>query len=136
MASHSERNSRRTEKLKELQLVFNRYIRLRDEGRPCIYCGQPCLKWGEHFPTAGHYMPISTHAHLRFDTDNVHLAGMSCNVIDDRKAYRVNLIARIGLVRVEQLESNRRFLLKLTTPEIVEKITFFRKLCRDRGWKD
>lgn len=118
----------RTSLLNELQRLFNRYIRKRDKDRHCIYCSKPIEKTGEHCATAGHYLPVSTAAFLRFDTDNVHMAGLICNFRDDREKYRENLVKRIGEDRVKVLEKQQHSLSKMTRQEIVEKIEHFKNL--------
>lgn len=123
-------NYSRTRLLNDLQRLFNTYIRKRDHGKPCIYCLKPISRTGLHVATAGHYIPVSIAGGLRFDTDNVHLAGGDCNVKDDRVAYRRNLVARIGEDRVLVLEARQHSLAKMTTFEIREKITFFKKLLK------
>jgi hypothetical protein len=113
-----ERDKARKEKLKripdlikEAQIVFNAYIRQRDEFRPCICCGRTeAMGYGlaAHGWDAGHYRSTGSASHLRFHEDNVHLQLVVCNRHGAGRAvdYRVGLIARIGLERVEALESN------------------------------
>ena len=100
------------ELVKKAQMAFNAYIRARDYGKPCICCGEP-IAWGKTKSTggvcdAGHYLSTSARPNLRFNEDNCHaqskydnnyLAGNAVN-------YRINLIKRIGLERVEALESD------------------------------
>ena len=87
--------------LKELQTIFNRWIRLRDQGEPCISCQKPCKK-----ENAGHFQAVNKKPELRFEPLNVHLQCEYCNtylhgnLID----YRINLIKKIGLEKVEWLE--------------------------------
>jgi len=50
------------------QIVFNKYIRLRDKNKPCISCG---AKEGTYTLTAGHYFP-STNKSVTFNEDNLH----------------------------------------------------------------
>lgn len=89
--------------LKEAQVVFNRWIRARDEGRPCISCGntKPTTKYN-----AGHYLSVGAHPALRFIEDNAHLQCEYCNTYlsGNIAKYRPNLIAKIGIERVEWLE--------------------------------
>lgn len=99
----------RREWLKEAQAVFNCYIRLRDQlaGHACISSGRP-LDWSGNAVDAGHYRSVGAAPHLRFNEDNCHAQSkhdnmwLSGNAVD----YRINLIARIGLARVEALESD------------------------------
>ncbi|HCA0321301.1 TPA: recombination protein NinG [Klebsiella pneumoniae] len=66
---------------KEAQSAFNRYIRIRDEGKSCVSCGSPLIGKSNY---------------------------LSGNAVE----YRIHLIERIGLDRVERLEADnepRRF---------------------------
>jgi len=99
---------------KEAQREFNRFVRHRDRlaGHPCISSAKP-LNWGTTGITgssvdAGHFRSTGAADHLRFDEDNCHAQSVHEN--RDRAgnavAYRIGLIARIGLARVEALENN------------------------------
>jgi Bacteriophage Lambda NinG protein len=84
------------------QAAFNRYIRERDAGLPCISCGTfEAVQWH-----AGHYLTTAARPELRFNEDNVHRQCSQCNKhkSGNVSAYRVGLIERIGLARVEALE--------------------------------
>lgn len=94
----------RSYQLKKAQEAFNAFIRFRDHGKPCISCGttKPTLRYD-----AGHYRTIGAHPELRFDEDNCHLQchyncniNRSGNIVD----YRIGLVDRIGVGRVERLE--------------------------------
>ncbi len=95
---------------KEAQHAFNAYIRERDRqaGYSCICCCQP-LRWGElgGAVDAGHYRSTGSADHLRFNEDNCHAQLAQCNRYGAGRAvdYRLGLIQRIGLARVESLES-------------------------------
>lgn len=100
----------RSDWLKEAQAAFNAYIRARDEGQQCISCGTS-LKYeaiGGGFD-CGHYRSVGSAPHLRFHEDNAHGQCKKCNRYGSGMAvdYRLNLIARIGLDRVEALESDQ-----------------------------
>lgn len=95
--------------IKEAQVVFNAYIRARDRALSCICCGLP-LKHeaiGGGYD-AGHYRSTGSASHLRFNEDNVHAQRKVCNRHGAGRAvdYRIGLIQRIGIERVEALESN------------------------------
>ncbi|MDM0024096.1 recombination protein NinG [Variovorax saccharolyticus] len=98
--------------IKEAQHEFNAYRRLADKiaGHPCISCGRP-LNWGteggSHQVDCGHYRSTGSASHLRFDEDNAHAQCVNCNRYGAGRAvdYRLGLIARIGLERVERLEA-------------------------------
>lgn len=58
------------------QSVFNRMIRLLDEGKPCISCGNH--KCGTYWD-AGHKRSVGSCPELRFDPRNCHRQGSACN---------------------------------------------------------
>lgn len=95
----------------EAQVEFNRWIRARDDGKPCICCGRFAsdadLLTGSRWD-AGHYRSTGSASHLRFNEDNCHRQLVQCNRHGAGRAvdYRIGLIARIGLARVEALEAN------------------------------
>jgi hypothetical protein len=117
-------------KLKQdAQKAFNAYIRKRDEGLPCISCGQ--MKPLQ----AGHYFAVSTHAGLRFNEHNVHGECSGCNCFNESHliSYGINLIARIGesdynelLVEAADYKKNGY---KFTRQELIEiKQKYYQKL--------
>jgi hypothetical protein len=89
--------------LKKAQIIFNAYIRKRDEGLPCISCGK--IKELQ----AGHYVPQGKSSYLRFNEWNVNGECAGCNFFDSFHlvGYRKNLIHKIGIENVEWLENNR-----------------------------
>ena len=93
----------RSEWLKEAQVVFNRYIRERDALLPCVSCVQHRNSYD-----AGHYRSVGAAPQLRFNEDNVHKQCVHCNQHKSGNAidYRINLVKRIGIERVEKLESD------------------------------
>lgn len=96
---------------KEAQREFNRYIRARDRatGVHCISSGRP-LEWDVPggLVDAGHYRSTGAADHLRFNEDNCHAQSVRENreLAGNAVAYRMRLIARIGIERVEALEAN------------------------------
>lgn len=100
---------RRADYIADTQKAFNAFIRERDRlaGHLCISSGLP-LDWSGNNVDAGHYRSRGSAPHLRFNEDNVHAQSKKENRYNSGNAvdYRINLIARIGLVRVEALESN------------------------------
>lgn len=103
---------------KEAQSAFNRYIRIRDEGKECVSCGNPLIGKSNYLTgsaiDASHYRSRGAASHLKFNTFNVHSACTRCNrqLSGNAVEYRIRLINRIGLERVECLEANnepRRF---------------------------
>lgn len=100
----------RAKLIKEAQTEFNRFIRARDSGLPCICCnrtGEDKSLTGSKWD-AGHYRSTGSAPHLRFNEDNVHRQLVFCNQYGSGRAvdYRIGLIKKIGIERVEALESN------------------------------
>jgi hypothetical protein len=96
---------------KDVQRVFNAYIRARDHAQTCICCGRTSSKQfltGSNWD-AGHYRSTGSAPHLRFDERNVHRQLAQCNRHGAGRAvdYRRGLIARIGLAAVEALEADQ-----------------------------
>ena len=90
--------------LNDAQTAFNAYIRFRDDKLPCVSCGRHHT--GQYH--AGHYRSVAAASQLRFNEDNVHKQCMPCNTHKSGNAveYRINLVKRIGLERVEALEAD------------------------------
>jgi len=86
------------------QKLVNEYVRLRDKDLGCISCGTKTGKFD-----AGHYMSAGGHQQLRYNTINIRKQCFRCNrmLSANLKNYRINLIALIGLDRVERLESDK-----------------------------
>ena len=87
---------------REAQTAFNAWIRVRDEGLPCISCGRHHQgQWH-----AGHYLSTGARPELRFTESNVHRQCAPCNTHLSGNAvlYRIGLIHRIGSETVEWLE--------------------------------
>ena len=110
-----QRLKTRSDRMREAQAAFNRYIRARDRGKPCICCGrsQGDLKHGGAVD-AGHYRSRGSAPGLKFNLFNCHSQLAYCNryLSGNAVGYRAGLIDRIGLERVERLEqdnSPRRF---------------------------
>jgi hypothetical protein len=97
--------------IREAQHAFNAYIRARDSAQPCICCGQPLTQEavGGGYD-CGHYRSTGSASHLRFNEDNAHGQRKVCNRYGAGRAvdYRIGLIARIGLERVEALEADNQ----------------------------
>lgn len=100
----------RSDYLKEAQAAFNACMRMRDKEQQCISCGTS-LRYeaiGGGFD-CGHYRSVGSAPHLRFNEDNAHGQCKKCNRYGSGMAvdYRIGLIARIGLARVEALEADQ-----------------------------
>lgn len=84
------------------QKQVNRYIRARDHGKPCISCN---TEWKPNFQ-AGHWLTTKARPELRFHLDNIAAQCVQCNLFKsgNQQLYRVSLVQRIGIERVESLE--------------------------------
>lgn len=111
----------------ELQTIFNEFIRLRDDELPCICCGK-WPKGGEALSggqwDAAHWKGRGAADHLRFNEDNVHKALKDCNEYGHTD-YRGGLVKKIGVARVEALESDHA-LVKWTREWLEEKKVEYR----------
>ena len=94
----------RAEWLKEAQTVFNKFIRLRDDKEPCISCQRHHT--GQYH--AGHYRSVGSMPTLRFNELNNHKQCAPCNnhLSGNIVNYRINLIKKIGVDKVEWLEGS------------------------------
>lgn len=95
--------------VRETQAAFNLVVRLRDQlaNHACISSGRP-LDWNGNAVDAGHYRSTGSAPHLRFNFENCHAQSKHDNQYKSGNAvdYRIGLIARIGLARVEALEAD------------------------------
>ena len=129
-AERAERRERkaklksRSEWLKDAQSVFNKFIRLRDKNEPCISCGK--YHTGQYH--AGHYRSVGACPELRFCELNVHKQCAPCN---DHKSgniieYRINLVKKIGVDKVEWLERQDHEPKKYTIEDCKEIIKYYK----------
>jgi hypothetical protein len=112
--------------MKKAQIVLNTYVRRRDSSHgffTCISCGntKPIDQMN-----AGHYVPVSRCAYLRFHEWNINGECIGCNCFDEFHliGYRKRLIDKIGLPAVTWLEDNRFTVHKWTRSgleELIEK---------------
>lgn len=115
---------------KECQQVFNKFIRLRDWGQPCISCGTPHTGAANSFD-AGHYRSVGSSPEVRFDLRNVHGQCKRCNRFGfDSSVYRANLIAKIGLDQVEALEAEKTAK-NYTRQDIRALIITYKQKCKE-----
>lgn len=114
--------------VKELQEVFNKYIRLRDKDKGCISCGSP-LK-GKY--DAGHFYSVGNYPAIRFNESNVNGQCVHCNQYrgGNLHEYRENLLKRIGYSEFEKLESLRDVSRNYTIPELIELKEIYKEKIR------
>jgi hypothetical protein len=107
--------------LKETQTIFNKYVRLRDQGLNCISCNKPPLK-----KNCGHYFSSGGHSNVRFDEDNCHLQCEHCNTYlsGNLLNYQIGIQKRIGAQKLLELQERAHVTKKWTIDElknIIEK---------------
>lgn len=122
-----EKKAKAKEKLKtlsqyeaEAKKSFQKWVRQRDVGLPCISCGtlKPSEWHGSHFYEAGKY------SGMIFNPSNCHKACDKCNVFlsGNLQEYRKGLISRYGVEYVNNLDdlSDRERYRKYTKQELIE----------------
>lgn len=116
------------------KLACHAYIRKRDYGKPCICCNRE-IKGDVH---AGHYLESGNNPRLRYDEDNIHGQSNYCNTYQggDSDDYRGNLIKKIGLERVERLESMKGGTVKRTAEDYKEIELYFKQKLKELGEKE
>jgi len=107
--------------------LVQHYVRLRDINEPCISCRKTIAsQWdGGHFKNAKHY------ASIRLNTLNIHKQCSYCNKELGSNAlnYRIHLIEKIGLAKVEWLE-NQKGICRYNAEYLVKYIRVFKKKIR------
>jgi hypothetical protein len=111
--------------LKLAQQVFNKWINLRDKGKPCISCDKPIT--GR--VNASHFWNANNHYNVRFNEDNVHSSCITCNqfLSGNLLEYRTRLISKIGIERFNILEAESKEIRKFTKDELKEIINIYKK---------
>ena len=114
--------------MKVAQQVFNKYIRLRDEGNLCISCGKIPKK-----SNAGHFYSAGGHFSVRFDERNVHLQCEYCNsfLSGNLLPYRENLLAKLGFEKFESLSAEAMKTRKFTREELKKIIETYKQKIKD-----
>ena len=134
-----KRTKRKPDLVKKLDRVFSLYIRLRDAMPSgfvrCISCGK--IKRFEDVD-CGHYFSRTNMA-TRFDEDNCNAECRSCNRMsaDHLIGYRKNLVAKIGLNRIDRLDVLAHSQKHWLDSELEEKIRYYtaevRRLSQEKG---
>ena len=107
------------------QRVFNTFIRMRDKDLPCISCS---TRAGVQY-AAGHFYSVGSYPNLRFNEDNVH---KQCNRYCNKElsgnllAYREQLVNRIGITRLSQLDAIKHTPVHYTITEIKDLIALYK----------
>ena len=111
---------------KQAQFQFNKYIRLRDKHLPCISCGNTTRQMH-----AGHFMPVGSNGHIRFDEANCH---KQCSICNNHKSgnlteYEPNLVLKIGQKEVDRLKV--KFTRSYTVQELKDIIELYKSKIRE-----
>jgi 5-methylcytosine-specific restriction endonuclease McrA len=109
---------------KSLWKVFSEYIRRRDKG-VCISCGKRA-DWKTM--DAGHYIPKTSGLALYFDERNVNCQCTSCNrwMHGNLSAYAIALIKKYGPDILEELDSQRNVIKKISEDEYKGMIEIYK----------
>lgn len=111
--------------MKITQVTFNKWVRLRDKGLPCI----SCLNDKPKKVNAGHYYSSGGHKNLTFNEDNVHLQCEYCNTFlhGNLIMYRDNLLKRIGSERLQKLDDTAHEIRKYGREELRELNEYYKQ---------
>ncbi|NPT59075.1 recombination protein NinG [Paraburkholderia elongata] len=109
LAERKAKLKTRREWIAEAQAAVNKVARLRDllAGHGCISCGaRPQQKFGGTFD-AGHYRSVGSAPHMRYYLPAIRGQCVRCNRDLGGSAvnFRKGLVERIGINRVEEIES-------------------------------
>jgi hypothetical protein len=117
---------------KQAQAAFNAYIRLRDIDDPCISCQR--FHAGQYH--AGHYRSVGAHPELRFEELNNNKQCAPCNnhLSGNITDYRINLIKKIGLEKVEWIEGKHEPK-KYTCKELKEIELKYKQKLKELKWQ-
>lgn len=102
---------------KQVQKLANKVARERDKDLPCISCQGDC-----GLPNGGHFVAQGSSGALRYNLDNIHKQGVGCNKWNHGNLleYRINLVKKIGVKKVEWLEEHRHDVKKWTREELLD----------------
>jgi hypothetical protein len=124
-----ERMKTKSQHLKELQTIFNKYIRLRDKEKNCISCDAK-IKGNGH---ASHFFSVGSNPALRFNENNCFVSCEYCNTYlhGNLFEYSIRLPERIGEDAYQKLLNSKGEKLHLSIPEIEELKTVYKQKIKD-----
>lgn len=113
------------ELMKAAQVVFNKFIRIRDKDQPCISCGSKL----ENKFDAGHYFSSGGHKAVTFDEDNVHGQCVACNQWKHGNLiqYQIGIEQRIGGERLMQLHEKAHQSVKYSREDLRDLIATYKQ---------
>jgi hypothetical protein len=119
------------ELIKATQIIFNKYIRLRDKGQVCISCQKP-LKEGN--VDAGHMWSAGGHSNLRFNEFNVNAqCSRPCNKdkAGDINNYRLGFVERYGIEKLNEIDALAKIERKFSKEELKELMQVYKNKIKD-----
>lgn len=124
-----ERIKTKSQHLKELQTIFNKYIRTRDLLLPCVSCGDRI----NGTPHASHFLSVGSHPALRFNEFNVNSACSQCNLHlhGNLVEYSLRLPDRIGQFNYDKLIASRGDRLQVSIPEIEDLKLYYKNKIKE-----
>ncbi len=110
-----------------LDAIFSKYIRARDKNT-CYTCGRVSEKGMQN----GHFVPRQ-YLSLRWDEKNNHAQCYACNMLYNGQpgAYALHLVLDYGRDIIEELESHRKDLTKLTPEWYIAQIALYKQKLAD-----
>jgi hypothetical protein len=119
------------ELIKATQIIFNKYIRLRDKGQVCISC-QKQLKEGN--VDAGHMWSAGGHSNLRFNEFNVNAqCSRPCNKdkAGDINNYRLGFVERYGIEKLNEINALAKIERKFSKEELKELMQVYKNKIKE-----
>jgi hypothetical protein len=109
---------------RDLQQVFNQFIRMRDQHKGCVSCGKPLNTKFD----AGHFYSVGSYPNLRFTETNCFGQCVECNQHKHGNLleYAIGIEKRIGKSKLEELKSMRNDRLSLPLDKIKELIYYYK----------
>ena len=124
---------------KELDTIFSLYIRLRESEEGLVQCFT-CNKVS-HYKSGmqnGHFQSRK-HLTTRWDEENCQVQCVGCNMFKAGEQYKfaINLDAKYGEGKAEELEFLARTIMKVSRIDYEEKISYYKdlveKLKKEKG---
>lgn len=125
-----EKLKTKSDYIKILQILVNKYVRQRDLGKECISCDTILTEKIKY--DAGHMYP-TTYQFLRFNEDNIAGQCVRCNrdLHGNISEYRPKLEERIGSERLQWLHEHRHDRFDMSIEELKEKINEYKQKIKE-----
>lgn len=107
------------------------YIRTRDEGKPCVSCGNYRELQAGHFFSGGKY------GALKYDERNIHGQCKKCNYfgsMEEGARYEREIVNRIGQDAVDELHRiSKTGGFRFDRFSVIDKILHYKRKCHEIG---